>query len=366
LAHALRTQATLEVRGLVQWYGKVKAVDDVSFELYPGEVLTLLGPSGCGKSTTLRLVAGLEEPAGGEVIVRGRLVASASKHVFVPAEKRNLGLVFQSYAVWPHMTVEQNVAYPLEIRNIPRQRIQQKVREVVAQVGLEDFLKRPATQLSGGQQQRVALARALAYEPDLLLLDEPLSNLDAKLREEMRVQLKALQNRLGTTILYVTHDQAEAMSLSHRVAVMHQGRIQQLGAPAEIYERPANYFVQSFVGRTLAFDGVVRRRDAIAYVQLDAATDMTLEGADLPAEGAQVRIAVRPEDVRLEPRASVQEPNTLCMVLEDVIYGGDHLECVLRAGAVQIVVNAPKDLHVQRGQQLALKLDPAKVKVWTG
>jgi iron(III) transport system ATP-binding protein len=343
----------------------VKAVDDVSFELYPGEVLTLLGPSGCGKSTTLRLVAGLEEPTGGEIVVRGRLVASASKHLFIPAEKRNLGLVFQSYAVWPHMTVEQNVAYPLEIRNVPRKEIQRKVDEVVTQVGLEGFKTRPATQLSGGQQQRVALARALAYEPDLLLLDEPLSNLDAKLREEMRVQLKALQNRLGTTILYVTHDQTEAMSLSHRVAVMHNGRIEQIGAPSEIYESPANYFVQSFVGRTLTFDAVVRHRNGTAYVELDSTTDMALEGADLPAEGAHVRIAIRPEDVRLESSASGQEPNTLCTVLEDVIYGGDHLECFLRAGAVQLVVNAPKDLHLQRGQQLALRLDPAKVKVWS-
>jgi len=203
----------LEVRNLVKRYGAVRAVDDVSFDLHQGQVLTLLGPSGCGKSTTLRMVAGLDEPDSGEIKLHGRVVASPRERVFVAAEKRNVGLVFQSYAVWPHMTVEQNVAYPLELRRQPRAKIRAKVDEMLHLTGLEGLADRPATALSGGQQQRVSLARAIAYEPDVLLLDEPLSNLDAQLRQEMRVQLKALQDRLGTTILYVTHDQLEAMAL---------------------------------------------------------------------------------------------------------------------------------------------------------
>lgn len=358
------SEAILEVRGLEKWYGTVKAVDDVSFELHRGEVLTLLGPSGCGKSTTLRLVAGLEEPDAGEIRVRGRVVASASDRVFVPAEKRNLGLVFQSYAVWPHMTVEENVAYPLEIRGTPSREVARRVEEAVNLVGLGGLGKRPATHLSGGQQQRVALARALVYEPDLLLLDEPLSNLDAKLREEMRVQLKALQNRLGTTILYVTHDQVEAMSLSHRVAVMHSGRIEQFGPPSEVYESPATYFVQSFVGRTLTFDGVVRQRNGIAVVELDSQTGIPLQMPDLPPDGSRVRVAVRPEDVTIELGADGSQPNTVSATLDDLIYCGDHFECALRAGPTQVVLSTPKHMPLERGQQIVLKLNQAKVKTW--
>ena len=193
------------------------AVKNLSLDIFDGEIVTLLGPSGCGKTTILRLVAGLEEPLSGEIRLHGRAVAAPRDGVFVAAEHRNIGLVFQSYAVWPHMTVAENVAFPLEVRRWPRARIQAKVEETLHLTGLQDYAARPATALSGGQQQRVSLARALAYEPDILLLDEPLSNLDAQLRQQMRLHLKALQTRLGTTMLYVTHDQVEAMALSNRI-----------------------------------------------------------------------------------------------------------------------------------------------------
>src|SRR6185503_8907762 len=226
-------------------------------DINAGEVLTLLGPSGCGKSTTLRLIAGLEQPDAGKVWVRGRLVASPERNIMVPPEGRKVGLVFQSYAIWPHMTVAENIGYPLKVRRVDRNRIAGKVAEIIQLVKLDGLGQRMPTELSGGQQQRVALARALVYEPDLLLLDEPLSNLDSVLRKEMRIQLKALQARLATTVLYVTHDQEEAMSLSSRVIVMNEGRIEQIGSPRAVYERPATRFVQDFVGQTIRLTGTV-------------------------------------------------------------------------------------------------------------
>ena len=221
------------MRGLTKSYGETRVVDDVSFDLDAGEVLTLLGPSGCGKSTTLRLIAGLEQPDAGEIWIRGRLVASPDRNIMVPPEGRKIGLVFQSYAIWPHMTVAENIGYPLKIRRRrSRRRSRAKVADLILLVKLDGLGERMPTELSGGQQQRVALARALVYEPDLLLLDEPLSNLDVILRREMRSQIKSLQSRLSTTVLYVTHDQEEAMAFSTRIVVMNLGRIEQIGRPA--------------------------------------------------------------------------------------------------------------------------------------
>jgi len=208
--------------------GSVRAVDRVGFEVQEGELLVLLGPSGCGKTTTLRMIAGLEEPDDGEIWLGDRLVSSAERNLFVPTEKRNIGMVFQSYAIWPHMTVFDNVAYPLRVRHVPRDVVRQKVNNTLELVGLQGLEGRSATQLSGGQQQRVALARAIVRRPRLLLLDEPLSNLDARLRERMRSELRDLQRTIGITTLYVTHDQIEALSMSDRVGVMSQGRIVQV------------------------------------------------------------------------------------------------------------------------------------------
>src|SRR5579884_3599892 len=206
-------------------------------------MLALLGPSGCGKTTTLRMVAGLERPTAGEIIFEGQTMASVSRAIYVPPDKRNTGMVFQSYALWPHMTVWENIAYPLKLRRVARKEAQAKVEYAIELIGLQAYAHASVTKLSGGQQQRVALARALVYEPSLLLLDEPFSNLDTKLREQMRVEIKLLQSKLGITILFVTHDQVEALSLSTRLAVLHQGRVQQVGAPREIYDVPINQFV---------------------------------------------------------------------------------------------------------------------------
>ncbi len=229
----------------------------MSLSIRRGEVFTLLGPSGCGKTTTLRLVAGLEHPDAGEITLRDRVVASAARRHFVAPNQRNLGMVFQSYAVWPHMTVFENVAYPLQLRGLSKAAVREKVTRVLDLVGLGGMDARPGTLLSGGQMQRLALCRALVYEPDLLLLDEPFSNLDAKLREQMRVEVKLLQRRLGITVLFVTHDQVEALSLSDRIAVMHRGRVEQVGSPRALYERPASAFVRDFLGQTVVLTGRV-------------------------------------------------------------------------------------------------------------
>ena len=237
----------------------VKAVNDVSFDVPEGRLFTLLGPSGCGKTTTMRSIAGLERPVSGEVNVNGTAVYSSPRKLFVPPNRRNFGMVFQSYAIWPHMNVFDNAAFPLRVgrRKYSKQEIEEKVTRVLNVVGLDSFAGRDATMLSGGQQQRLALARALAMEPKLLLLDEPLSNLDAKLRERMRFEIKRLQRELGLTTVYVTHDQGEALALSHEIAVMSEGRIVQIGSPRAIYERPGSPFVADFVGLTNFVDAVV-------------------------------------------------------------------------------------------------------------
>ena len=356
----------LKVRGLLKRYGATVAVDGIDFELGQGEVLTLLGHSGCGKSTTLRMAAGLEEPDGGEIELRGKAVAAPARGVFIPAERRNVGLVFQSYAVWPHMTVAENVAYPLQVRRVGRAATARRVREICAAVGLGDLVDRPATALSGGQQQRVALARALVYEPDVLLLDEPFSNLDAKLREEMRFQLHELQRRLGTTILYVTHDQIEALALSHRVAVMREGAIEQIGTPHEVYENPASYFVQDFVGRTIVFEGeIVAREGSRATVRLARAPDTIVEGETGERAGARVKVAVRPEDIAVaDADGGGATAATVEATVTDTAYGGDHYDCVVEAAGAEVALRLAKTLRAEPGARLRLELDPAKVKIW--
>src|SRR5438034_1230573 len=224
----------------------IRAAHEVSFEVPEGKLFTLLGPSGCGKTTTLRSIAGLEKPVSGEIEVAGRIVYSSSRGIFVAPNKRNFGMVFQSYAIWPHMNVFQNVAFPLEVRKLPKREIGEKVTRVLTAVQLAHLVDREATKLSGGQQQRLALARALVMEPQLLLLDEPLSNLDAKLRDAMRTEIKRLQRELSLTTIYVTHDQGEALALSHEIAVMNDGFIKQIGTPRPIYETPNSQFVADF------------------------------------------------------------------------------------------------------------------------
>ncbi len=348
----------LSVSRLTKSYGKSVVVDKVTFGLRKGEILTLLGHSGCGKSTTLRMIAGLELPDGGAIHLRDKVVASGDG-VWVPPEQRNLGLVFQSYAVWPHMTVGENVAYPLDVRGVPRRERRDRVTNICGVVGLGNMIDRPATQLSGGQQQRVALARALVYEPDVLLLDEPFSNLDAKLRDEMRLQLRQIQSRLGTTILYVTHDQAEALALSHRVAVMRNGRIEQLAEPAVIYERPASLFVQEFVGQTVIMDGVVElRQGSIATVRLSDGAMLNVSSD--AAVGTAVNVVARPEDIVI-----AQSPdNCIAAEIVDLAYGGDHFDALIRVSGKHVSIRLEKNSLDALGTQLNLTFPVGKTHIW--
>ncbi len=354
----------LRVLGLTKSYGETRVVDDVSFDLDAGEVLTLLGPSGCGKSTTLRLIAGLEQPDAGEIWIRGRLVASPDRNIMVPPEGRGIGLVFQSYAIWPHMTVAENIGYPLKIRRVDHATIEAKVADLILLVKLDGLGARMPTELSGGQQQRVALARALIYQPDLLLLDEPLSNLDAILRREMRSQISSLQSRLSTTVLYVTHDQEEAMAFSTRIVVMNLGRIEQIGRPRDVYEQPATRFAQSFVGETIRLRGRVkaggtplRVESGVSIIEVPAA------GVGRMNAGDAVEITMRPEDLQLHATAPA-EVNCLAGCVADVTYYGGRIECLVRLNGADeqtITINVEKYRKLTPGDQVFLAVDPTRI-----
>src|SRR5215471_2032079 len=295
----------VSVRSVVKHYAGTTspAVDEVSFDVEDGEFLVLLGPSGCGKTTSLRMIAGLEEPDAGEIWLGSRMVSSAEKNLFVPTEKRNIGMVFQSYAIWPHMTVFDNVAYPLRVRRTPKNVIRERVAATLQLIGLEGLESRPATMLSGGQQQRVALARAIVFEPRILLLDEPLSNLDAKLRVQMRTELKHLQQATGITSIFVTHDQAESMALADRIIVMNRGRIEQVGTPADIYERPRSRFVSEFVGSINLLHGVVSYvEDSHVTLRCGEHEVRGLVASDLRlARGDAATATMRPEKLSILP-----------------------------------------------------------------
>jgi iron(III) transport system ATP-binding protein len=282
-------------------------VRDASFRLEPATFFTLLGPSGCGKTTTLRCIAGLETPDEGRIAVEGRMLFDAKARINVPVEQRSVGMVFQSYAIWPHMTVAENVAFPFTVsrqRRYSRAEIEEGVRRALAIVGLEGFQPRSATRLSGGQQQRVALARAVVHEPRLLLLDEPLSNLDAQLRDEMRGELKRLQSKIGITTVYVTHDQSEALALSDQIAVMDRGRISQVGSPQDIYFRPVNPFVARFVGATNLLSGrLLGAVDGHGEVEVLGGRHIRCLVPQAIENPASVSVSIRPESITLVPRA---------------------------------------------------------------
>ncbi|HEY7038719.1 MAG TPA: ABC transporter ATP-binding protein [Methylomirabilota bacterium] len=359
-------------------FGETAAVDAVSLAIRRGEVFTLLGPSGCGKTTTLRLVAGLDRPDAGEISLRDRVVASAPRRLFVAPNRRNLGMVFQSYAVWPHMTVFENVAYPLQLRGLPRATVREKVTRVLDLVGLGSMETRPGTLLSGGQMQRLALCRALVYEPDLLLLDEPFSNLDAKLREQMRGEVKLLQRRLGITVLFVTHDQVEALSLSDRIAVMHRGRVEQVGSPRALYERPESAFVRDFLGQTVVLSGRVAVSDrppagepgAVAVAMNGALSGFTLAGrraSSAPlAPGAAATIAIRPEDIRVGPDdAERGEANHLPGTIDALSFVGDRYEARVALGGDHcIVLLLSRGREWREGDRVRLAFPPELVSVW--
>src|SRR6201999_1581437 len=292
---------TLEVTDLRKQFAMGwPAIDGVSFSIPAGEIVVLLGPSGCGKPTTLRCVAGLEHPTGGEIAIGARVVSSPARGILVPPRARDLGMVFQSYAVWPHMTVRQNVIYPLKHRKISRADASRKVEEALTLVGLSEFADRSVVALSGGQMQRVALARSIVYRPQLLLLDEPLSNLDAKLRLRLRDDLRVILKQTGMTALYVTHDQAEAVVLGDRIGVMRDGKLLQIGSPDEIYNRPADLFVANFTGATNELTGTLIESNG-AFGVVDFGEGRRGEASLLHALeiGDKVRIALRPENIAL-------------------------------------------------------------------
>src|SRR5262245_27192351 len=312
-----KPKVAVSLRGLWKTYrgGASPAVRDLSLDVYDGEILTLLGPSGCGKTTTLRMVAGLETPDAGDIFFGDQAVVMSSRQTSLPPNKRNVGMVFQSYAIWPHMTVAENVAFPLKARRFPRDQINERVRRALDLVGLAGLENRPGPLLSGGQQQRDAFARALVTEPRVLLLDEPFSNLDAKLREQMRISVKLLQKRLNIAMLFVTHDQIEALSLSNRIALMNLGVIQQQGDPRLLYEEPANEFVRDFVGRTLLFKGKIQTGNPAGQlaIALDGAPDCIVFGRTYQPDGITtgeaVYIGVRPEDVEILPANGAATPS---------------------------------------------------------
>ena len=352
------------------------AVDSVSLSIRRGEVFTLLGPSGCGKTTTLRLVAGLERPDAGEITLRDRVVASAARRLFVVPNQRNLGMVFQSYAVWPHMTVFENVAYPLRLRGLGKAAVRDRVARVLDLVGLGGLEARPGTLLSGGQMQRLALCRALVYEPDLLLLDEPFSNLDAKLREQMRMEVKLLQRRLGITVLFVTHDQVEALSLSDRIAVMHGGRVEQVGTPRALYERPASAFVRDFLGQTVILSGRVatpasdEATGCVTVAMNGALAGCSLTGRNASpaalAPGSAATVAIRPEDIRVErDDAAPREANHLLGTIDALSFVGDRYEARVSLGGEHgIVLLLTRAREWREGDRVRLGFPPELVSVW--
>ncbi|WP_420101450.1 ABC transporter ATP-binding protein [Bosea sp. (in: a-proteobacteria)] len=331
--------AEIAVEDLRKSYGSMLAVKGASFTIEPGHVLSLLGPSGCGKTTIMRMIAGLIEPSAGEIRIGGRSMTGT------PVHRRNIGMLFQNYALFPHLSVARNLAFGLEMRKVPPAEIARRVADSLTMVQMSAFADRLPHQLSGGQQQRVGLARALVVEPSVLLLDEPFGALDKKLRESMQVEMRQLQRQLGITTLMVTHDQDEAMTLSDSIAVMNNGRIEQIGPPREIYERPATRFVASFIGTSNFFSGPVTRREAGGYlVTTQDGVRLSLDGTP-PAEGRAL-IAVRPESIRIEPLGAAEgSPDSSRTVVEQVIYHGANTQFHLRRpGGERLVAVRQNDL----------------------
>ena len=340
------TPAVVELRGCTRDYGAVRAVDALDLAVYEREVLALLGPSGCGKTTTLNLIAGFVEPTAGRVLIDGEDVTGR------PAHLRGLGVVFQSYALFPHLSVRENVAFGLRERRVPAAEIERRVGDALELVRLDRQGRQRPAELSGGMQQRVALARALVYQPRVLLLDEPLAALDRKLREEMRDELRAIQRTVGITTVFVTHDQAEALGLADRIAVMHRGRIEQLGEPREIYERPATRFVADFIGASTVLRGQAVAADRVVVA---ASTLQVIGGRALPADG-DVELAIRPERVRLAPGPG---DNVLDARIEALVYQGAQTELTARLGdgqRVLVVVAEPAPAPLALGQTVRLHL----------
>ncbi|MEM7742802.1 MAG: ABC transporter ATP-binding protein [Pseudomonadota bacterium] len=329
--------------------GETNVVEALHLDVLEGEFLTLLGPSGSGKTTTLMMLAGFEEPTAGEILLRDRSILR------VPPFRRNMGVVFQNYALFPHMTVAENVGYPLRQRRLTRADIAEKVRSVLDMVELGQLLDRRPAQLSGGQQQRVALARALVFEPDIVLMDEPLGALDKRLREQMQVEIKRLHDTLGMTFVYVTHDQSEALTMSDRVAVFNDGRIQQIDAARTVYEAPMTGFVANFIGENNTLPGAISSTDGSeCRVRLDSGATVGAANVLGLAPGQRTHASIRPERLILAPGAE----GMMTLNVREMIYFGDHLRVILRGGGIEIMAKAPID------QAVSLKLGDSVSVTW--
>src|SRR6267143_2180894 len=355
----------IEVDRLELYYGSVPAVRGVSFNVLPGEQLTLLGPSGCGKTTTLRAIAGLEQPTAGEIRIDGVPVYSSERGINMRAEKRGLSMVFQSYAIWPHMTVFENVAYGLRVRRTAAAEIAEKVHRALDMVQMSSFASRRAAQLSGGQQQRVALARAFVFSPSVLLFDEPLSNLDAKLRADMRIELRELQHRLGITSVYVTHDLEEALAMSYRIVVMRDGLIAQVGSPSDIYNHPRNAFVADFIGSANLIRGHHRADlDVDGLVALETSTGHIVYGmAYGRSVGAELVVSVRTVHLRIstEPPAAVQ--NVWRVPVEQTVFQGDFTQVHLGWGPQHLIARCAAMEPLAAGREVYITVEPRHVVV---
>jgi len=350
--------------------GRVFAINNVNLHVEQGEMFTLLGPSGCGKTTTLRSIAGLEHPDSGLISVKGRTLFQAgdgAKPVNVAANRRGLGMVFQSYAIWPHMSVFDNVAFPLQVK--PRGErpgkadIEQRVHRVLEVMELRQYADRQATKLSGGQQQRLALARALVIEPELLLLDEPLSNLDAKLRESLRYELKRLQRELGITSIYVTHDQTEALALSTKIAVMQAGQVVQLGTPREIYQRPQTKFVAEFIGTANFLDGTVTARSGQDYEVETSAGVLSLTAEADVAVGSPALASIRPESVQLSVERPTDARNVWSGVVTTRAFLGEAMDHIVSVGKHDINVRSGPETSIEPGTPVHVRFDPSKLSL---
>ena len=335
--------STVTIKNLTKSFGSSQVLKEFNEVFRDGEFVTLLGPSGCGKTTMLRMIAGFEIPTTGEIWIDDKLVSGGK--TFLPPEKRDIGMVFQSYAVWPHMNVFDNVAYPLQIKHVKREEIRTRVDKILETVHLSRYADRLPNQLSGGQQQRIALARALVAEPNLLLLDEPLSNLDAKLRESMRFEIKEITKSLGISVVYVTHDQTEAMAMSDRIFLINNGIVQQSGTPDEIYNHPANQFVADFLGKVDFFKGVAEN-GTIHLSEWEA----DLQYPKMEQSG-NIEVAIRPENIRIS-----KESDGIMGKLEKLYYLGDETDCRVRVGKalVRVITDGFSHREFREGDTVTL------------
>lgn len=337
---------------------RIKALSNVDLTIPANQIFTLLGPSGCGKTTLLRCIVGLETPDSGEISIGEEIVWSKEKNIFVPPEKRGLSMVFQTYAIWPHMTVFDNVAYPLQTRKESKQEVRRKVEKTLRFVQLEGFENRPATKLSGGQQQRVALARALVPEPKVILFDEPLSNLDAKLREETRKELRSFLTKLKITAVYVTHDRIEALSLSDTIAVMMDGRIVELGTPKKIYFESDHKFVADFIGRANLIDGKVAAiEDSYTVVDSTIGTIVCQKSPDISV-GKAVTVCIRPEFIRFEERDTTEGDNLFRGRVDSLLFVGDAYEGEIMIADTRLIARIEPTTSLEEGDEITLSFDP--------